>query len=230
MILPNLSFLLTAALAPIVTASPAPISCRAPAPVRTDYFFRFIGGTTILNEQRLRGNISFDFLSPGALNPPFNPADHFSRLSTNASVPSNKAVLTVVPTNPHPPPVPGYYGLSGKEGIADAFRLVYTYRVDDEGATFKYKEWELKKSKASPGKVLLRYSGDAAGEWRWIARREKVFDGGLNKEFDKWVPWYVRPSAANVKVLEAWEYKAVDLELEVAKGNVNSGAPGGVEE
>lgn len=209
---------------PLTSAAPAP-----PAATRTDYFFRYVGGSSLLDNQRLRGNISFDFFSPGAVNPPFNPADHFNRISTNASVPSNKAILNVVPTNPHPPPVPGYYGLSDKEGIKDAFRLIATYHPDTEGTGFKYTKWELKQSKCS-GKVLLRYSGDVDGEWRWIARREKVFDGNLGKELDKWVPWYVRPSAANAKVLGDWDYKMVDLELEVAKGNVNSGAPGGVEE
>jgi hypothetical protein len=66
----------------------------------------------------------------------------YLRLSTNASSCSPAAVLTVVPTHPHPPPVPGYYGLSGKEGVPDALRLVYTYRVaEDYGAAFKYTEW-----------------------------------------------------------------------------------------
>ncbi|KAK4210636.1 hypothetical protein QBC37DRAFT_29776 [Rhypophila decipiens] len=224
MMVPSLTFL--TALLPFTAAA----VCAAPAPKYTDFFFRFNGGTSIINDQRLRGNNSFEFFSPGAVNPPFNPSDHFNRASTNSSVPSKKAILFVVPTNPHPPPVPGYYGLSDKEGIPDAYRLLASYRPEDEGAGYKYKEWELVKSKAS-GKVLLRYSGDTANEWRWIARREKVSDGPTGeKTMDKWVPWYVKPSGANVKVLETWDYRAVELELEVTKCGVNSGAPGGVDQ
>ena len=201
-------------LLPFAKAAVAP---APPAATRTDYFFRYVGGGALLDQQRLRGNISFDFFSPGAVNPPFNPADHFNRVSTNASVPSDEAILNVVPTHPHPPPVPGYYGLSDKEGIKDALRLIATYHPDTEGAGFQYTGWELRESNGPSGKVLLRYSGDADGEWRWIARREKVFDGALDKELDKWVPWYVRPSAANAQVLGDWEYERVDLELEVVK-------------
>ncbi|KAK5659979.1 hypothetical protein OQA88_13444 [Cercophora sp. LCS_1] len=197
---------------------------------RTNYFFRFIGGTTILDNQRLRGNVSVDsVVSPGAVQPPFSPADHFLRLATNAIVPSANAILSVVPTHPHPPPVPGYYGLSDKEGIKDAYRLIYSYRLDDEGPGFQYKGWELRKAKES-GKVLLRYSWDFDGEWRWTAKRERVFDGSMTKEINKRVPYYVRPSARNVKILELWDYRVVDLELEETKGEVNPGAPGGVKE
>lgn len=125
--------------------------------------------------------------------------------------------------------MPGYYGLSDKEGVKDAYRLVRSYRLDDEGPGFQYKGWELRKARSS-GKVLLRYSGDVDGEWRWIARRERVYDGNLDKEIDRWVPYYVRPSAGNVKIMGSWDYRAVDVELEEAKGEVNSGAPGGVKE
>jgi len=169
--------LLLAALIPFATTQ------REAAP-RTDYFFRFVGGATILDGQRLRGNSSIEFVSPSAVNPPFNPADHFRRISINASVPSTGAILSVVPTHPHPPPVPGYYGLSDQEGVQDAYRLISTYRLDDEGSGFKYTEWELRRAKGS-GKVLLRYGGDGDGEWRWIARREKVYDGYMEKEIDK---------------------------------------------
>jgi hypothetical protein len=210
------------------------LTSAQPADPRTDYFFRFLGGSPTLHNQRLRDNTSATFISsPGAVRPPFNPADHFRRLASNASVPSSGAILTVVPTHPHPPPVPGYYGLSDAEGVRDAYRLISTYRVGDEGAGFKYTGWELRRQKGS-GKVLLRYGGDADGEWRWIAVREgvPVFDenGEVEREGDKWVPWWVRPSGENAAVLAGWEYEVVDLELEVTRGSVNSGAPGGVEE
>jgi hypothetical protein len=200
---------------------------------RTDYFFRFLGGSPTLHNQRLRTNTSSTFISsPGAVIPPFDPGDHFRRLSSNASVPSSNAILTVVPTHPHPPPVPGYYGLSDAEGVKDAYRLISTYRVGDEGPGFKYTGWELRRQKGS-GKVLLRYSGDVDGEWRWIAVREGVpvfGENGVEREGEKWVPWWVRPSGENARVLAGWEYEVVDLELEVTVGAVNSGAPGGVEE
>jgi len=200
----------------------------ARAQSRTDYFFRFIGGNAITDGQRLRGNNSMRYNSPGATRSPFNPSDHFKRISTDASVPSASAVLNVVPTNPHPPPVPGYYGLSDHDGVEDAYRLVSTYRLDDEGPGFKYRAWELRKSEG--GKVLLRYSGDVDGEWRWIAVRETVSDSFEGKGLDKWVPWYVKPSSANVAALSQWDYRVVDLELVETRGAVNSGAPGGVEE
>lgn len=106
----------------------------------------------------------------------------------------------VVPTHPKPPPVPGYYGLSNLQGIKDAYGLVSTYRLDDEGPDFNYKAWELRKS-ASNGKLLLRYSGDPSGEWRWLAVRETVYDGYQDEDQDKWVPWYVKPSTVNDEVL-----------------------------
>ncbi|KAK4157662.1 hypothetical protein C8A00DRAFT_39945 [Chaetomidium leptoderma] len=198
---------------------------------RTDYFFRFSGGNAVITGQRLRSNNSIDFYSPGVTPPPQNPADHFMRLSVNTTTSSCSApppsVLQVVPTNPHPPPVPGYYGLSDREGVPDAYRLVYTYRLDDEGAGFQYTQWQLRK-KARGGRVLLRYAGgNKEGEWRWIAVREKV---GTGSDLEKWVPWYVKETPANAATFAAWEFDDVELELVEAKGPVNSGAPGGVEE
>ncbi|KAK4032575.1 hypothetical protein C8A01DRAFT_20350 [Parachaetomium inaequale] len=194
---------------------------------QTDYFFRFAGGNAIINGQRLRGNNSISYYSPGVTRPPYNPDDHFMRLSTNASACSPAAVLTVVPTHPHPPPVPGYYGLSDKEGVPDAYRLVYTYRVaEDYGAGFRYTEWQLRRT-GEAGRVLLRYPVAGGGEWKWIAVRE--MSGGAG-DVEKWVPWYVKRSAANAAKLAEWDFESVDLELVQAKGGVNSQAPGGVDE
>jgi len=193
--------------------------------LQTDYFFRYAGGNAIIDHQRLRSNNSIDYYSPGVTRPPYNPDDHFMRLTTNATACSPAAVLVVVPTHPHPPPVPGYYGLSDREGVPDAYRLVYTYRLDDEGPGFKYTEWALRRT-AEKDTVLLRYAGGGkeGGGWRWIAVREKSGD------FEKWVPWYVKRSAANAAKLKTWDIENVDLELVQAKGGVNSGAPGGVDE
>ncbi|KAL2135135.1 hypothetical protein VTI74DRAFT_9728 [Chaetomium olivicolor] len=163
------------------------ILCVTAAQARTDYFFRFSGGNDVINGQRLRSNNSIDFYSPGVTRPPYNPEDHFMRASTNATACSPAAVLIVIPTHPHPPPVPGHYGLSDREGVPDAYRLVYTYRPDDEGRGFKYTEWQLRRTNEA-GRVLLRYAGGKEGEWRWIAVKEKSGAG----EVDKWVPWYVK--------------------------------------
>lgn len=226
-----------------------------------NYFFRYIGGNTITHAQRLRHKLSERaspeaqlFYSPGVTAPPHSDHDHFMRIYSNASVPTVQtptlgAILTVVPTKPHPPPVPGYCGLSVLDGIPDAYRLVYTYRIAEEGPGFMYRAWEFRRSsptsplpslnQTSPqpsppngtergeeGAILLRYAPDPSSEWRWLAVKEKTYDEGM----DKWSPWWVKPSAANVAILQKWEYLAVDLELVVATGEVNSGAPGGVDE
>ncbi|KAK3297840.1 uncharacterized protein B0H64DRAFT_393207 [Chaetomium fimeti] len=199
---------------------------QAQAAQRTDYFFRFAGGNDIIDGQRLRSNNSIDFYSPGVTQPPYNPQDHFMRLSTNATACTPSAILTVVPTKPHPPPVPGYYGLSDLEGVPDAYRLVYTYRLDDAGAGFKYTEWQLART-GEAGRVLLRYAGGGdGGEWAWIARRETSAPGDV----EKWVPWYVKRSEANAETLGTWDIEDADLELVEAKGPVNSEAPGGIQE
>ncbi|KAL2195973.1 hypothetical protein P885DRAFT_78901 [Corynascus similis CBS 632.67] len=206
----------------------------AAAQADKDYFFRYKGGNDILDHQRLRSNISIQYASPGVTLPPYNPADHFLRLTTNATACSPAAVLIRVPTNPHPPPVAGYYGLSDREGVPDAFRLIYSYRLDEEGPGFRYTGWKLQRpgrgDSGEPGTLLLRYPIAAAGEkgrkkgWKWIAVKER------NGDYDKWVPWYVKPSRANAAKLASWDYENVDLELVEAKGPVDSNAPGGVRE
>lgn len=189
----------------------------------TDYFFRFIGGNDVTNNERLRLNNSIPYFSPGVTAAPHDPADHFSRIYVNETGPATGVFLYVVPTNPHPPPVPGYYALSGADGVPDAYRLVQTYGPDAPGTSFYYRDWDLVSS--DNGKVLLRYGGDPYSERRWIAVRETSTTG-----VDRWVPWWVRPTAGNMANLTTWDYEIADLELVVATGNVNSGAPGGVEE
>ncbi|KAL2257503.1 hypothetical protein VTK26DRAFT_93 [Humicola hyalothermophila] len=199
--------LIIAALASVVAATQS-----------TDYFFRYIGGNDVTEGERLRGNISYPYFSPGVTAAPHNPEDHFNRIQIDASTPS---IFYVVPTKPHPPPVPGYYGLSNAEGVSDAYRLVYSYRPDDEGDGFLYLDW--KKRRGCDGKLLLRYSGDMYKGWQWLAVKETTSVG-----VDKWVPWYVRPTEANKGNLTEWEYVEVDIELVEATGPVNSNAPGGV--
>ncbi|KXX78187.1 Band 3 anion exchange protein [Madurella mycetomatis] len=183
-----------------------------------DYFFRYVGGNAVTDGERLRGNISYPYFSPGVTPAPHNPADHFKRIYINATAPS---VLYVVATNPHPPPVPGYYGLSNSEGISDAYRLVHSFGPEREGEGFRYLGWEVRRT--SDGRALLRYAGDEDNEWRWIAVKETT-----NAGVDKWVPWYVKPTAANMANLTSWDYDIVDLELVEATGPVSSNAPGGV--
>ncbi|KAL2160177.1 hypothetical protein VTH06DRAFT_1833 [Thermothelomyces fergusii] len=201
----------------------------------TDYFFRYLGGNEIIDHQRLRGNNSIQHFSPGVTLPPYNPQDHFLRIYPNTTeAPTAPPALELlrVPTQPHPPPVPGYYGLSDAERVPDAYRLVYSYRPDDEGPGFAYRGWRLRPAPPAGGDpAVLRpeypaIDGGAAARgrrrWRWIAVRER------EGEFDRWVPWYVRPSAANRAVLATWDYVNVVLELVEAKGPVDSTAPGGV--
>ncbi|KAL2175360.1 uncharacterized protein P884DRAFT_286686 [Thermothelomyces heterothallicus CBS 202.75] len=205
----------------------------AAAQAEKDYFFRYSGGNDIIDHQRLRSNISIQHTSPGVTLPPYNPKDHFMRLYPNATAHPPAVALVIVPTNPHPPP-----------GVPDAYRLVYSYRPDEEGPGFKYAGWRLRPAGpgSEPGTLRLRYrigegratAGEGEeeaegkgghGKWRWIAVKEK--DDG---DYDKWVPWYVRRCAANGAVLATWDYVNVDLELVEAKGAVNSSAPGGVNE
>lgn len=213
---------LLTALTTAATAAPAPF---------TDFFLRYLDGNAITSGQTLRTNTSnLDFLSPGATPPPHNPADHFARLSINGtSRCSPRTTLLVVPTNPHPPPVPGYYGLTDREaGIpdGDAYRLVYTYRLHEQGDDFRYTEWAPKKIPVEEREIplvwyLLRYNGMSEDEWRWLAVKEATPAG-----VEKWVPYYVRRGVE----LEGRETVEVDLRMEATTGPVNSGAPGGVGE
>ena len=189
----------------------------------TDYFFRFVGGNCVTNAQRLRMNNSIPFLSPGVTAAPHDPADHFARIYNNETLPQTGALLYVVPTNPHPPPVPGYYALDGQEGVPDAYRLVLTYNADGAGSSFQYQDWVLRHT--ADGRTLLRYGDDVDGEWRWIAKREVSTTG-----VERWIPFWVRPTAGNIANLTSWEYDVADLELEVTTAPVNSNAPGGVQE
>ncbi|KAK4222771.1 hypothetical protein QBC38DRAFT_489075 [Podospora fimiseda] len=193
-----------------------------PLATATDYFFSFTSGNAITNSQRLRFNNSIPISSPGASAAPHNPADHFSRIYVNGSAPLTQATLYVVPTNPHPPPVPGYYALSGQEKVPDAWRLIQSYRPQDFApGEFRFDDWTLKD--AGGNRTLLRYGTDDLGEWRWIAVREVS-----NLGVERWVPWWVKPTEGNLGNLTNWEYVVVELELVVAKGPVNSLAPGGI--
>ncbi|KAK0713668.1 hypothetical protein B0T26DRAFT_677977 [Lasiosphaeria miniovina] len=186
----------------------------------TDYFFRFVGGNAVTHGQRLRLNNSIPLISPGVTAAPYNDADHFSRISVVDASPST---LFVVPTNPHPPPVPGYYGLSGAEGVPDTFRLLQSYHPADEPAPFLYQAWELVTK--CDGSALLRYANDPYDERRWVAVKETTQAGVV-----RWVPWWIKPTAENFATLAAWDLEVADLELVVATGPVASNAPGGVVE
>jgi hypothetical protein len=181
----------------------------------TDYFFRFIGGNPTIHNQRLRLNNS---ITLGVTEAPYNPSDHFSRLRIAHD--NTDTMLTIVPTNPHPPPIPGYYVLDGSEDVEDAERLIMSYRVS-EGNKYRYTKWEVKEDEK--GRKFLRYNGE--NEKRWIAKQETTYDG-----IKRWVLYWVRPTKGNMRIFSTWEYNVVHLELVKAKGPVNSSAPGGVTE
>ncbi|KAK4653330.1 hypothetical protein QC762_512340 [Podospora pseudocomata] len=186
-----------------------------------DYFFHYVAGNSVINGQRLRGNFSIPYVSPGVSHAPYNPSDHFNRIHLNTSLTSTAPkVLLVVPTNPHPPPVPGYYGLSNAEGFDSAYRLVYSYRPEEAGNGFVYRNWRTNGN-------LLRFDIGGASDdgYRWIAVWEVTQAGN-----ERWVPWWVKPTVANFATLEGWEYDIAELELVEATGPVNSLAPGGVQE
>lgn len=217
----------------LLATAAAAAQAAVAAPTTTtskDYFFRYVGGNDVTSGQRLRTNTSasLDFLSPGVPEPPQNPDDHFMRIHANTTRCSPRTVLYVVPTHPHPPPVPGYYGLTDREGSGaptDGYRLVYTYRLEEQGPGFKYTEWALRGAKEGGGAKALRYAGLSDSEWSWIAVKEETLGGA-----DTWVPFLVKKSEANAAELAEMEFVDVDLVLTVANGPVNSNAPGGVEE
>ncbi|KAK4103380.1 hypothetical protein N658DRAFT_494716 [Parathielavia hyrcaniae] len=206
-----------------------PLASLWPSLAAADYFFRLSGSTKFpaINNQRLRNNAS---TTPGVTLAPYNPDDHFSRAAV-ANPDDPYTPLFVVPTNPHPPPVPGYYGLTSRDvDVPDALRLVYTYRPDDEaaeGRQFYYEEWKLQRAmgRCGPnGKLMLSYRPVTGGQWRWFAVKETNMLG-----FEKWVPWYIKRSPSNEAIMATWEYDTVEIDM-VEAGPVNSEAPGGVEE
>lgn len=144
----------------------------------TDYFLRFtptsLTPSTVppwLTLTRLRTNAT---ISPTLPAPPYNPADHFARF-TPSSPADPYTPLVVVATNPHPPPVPGYLGLSDKDGVSEAYRAVESWRVEEEGPGFVYKEWqvvEVKGGRCKPGRTVLRYKPVGGGAWGWFAVKE----------------------------------------------------------
>jgi hypothetical protein len=179
-----------------------------------DYFVQFTGGNPTIHGQRMRFNVT---MSPGVSEPPYNPDDHFSRITLNG------IQLVIVPTHPHPPPVPGYYALSGNDNIDGAYKLVQTYRPEEEGTVNLYEEWNVQQK--GDGHLSLRYGDSCNSESHWIAVQETTGQG-----VRRWVPWWVKPTAGNMAALAEWDYEIVDVELVEARGPVNSEAPGGVEE
>ncbi|KAL1838286.1 hypothetical protein VTJ49DRAFT_2826 [Mycothermus thermophilus] len=196
-----------------------------------DFFFRFIGAGPIASDRLRTNTSSLDFISPGWTAPPHNDADHFARLYPDGpATKCARTTLLVVPTHPHPPPVPGYYGLTDREGIfpaGDAYRLVYTYRLEEQGPGFKYTAWWFRKTQGEGDtftRALLRYAGLPEKDWKWVAVKTETPAG-----VEKWVPYLVKKTVtswpAGLEVVDG-----VDVEVERATGPVNSGAPGGVEE
>jgi hypothetical protein len=152
------------------------------AAAETEYFFRFTqsGKWPAINNQRLRSNGSD---VPGVTAAPYNPEDHFNRVAwVNPQDPYTP--LQVVPTNPHPPPVPGYYGLSDRDGVPDALRLIYTYRPEEQGRFFYYQEFHVSrvpgKCQPNSGKLVVRYRPTTGWQWRWFVVKEKT-PAGLDK-------------------------------------------------
>lgn len=186
----------------------------------TDFFFRYIGGDSTLSGERLRRNNTWEYTSPGVTAAPRDPADHFARVKTDPS--TKPSTIYFVATVPQPLPGYGYYGLSGAEGVADAYRLKYSFYLPGE-KDFRHDGWDLRPTPANT--LQLRYTGLTDSEWVWLAVKEVTPLG-----VDKWVPWYVKPSLANLAKLAEWDYQLVDLELVVAAGDIDSSAPGGVEE
>ncbi|KAL2116512.1 hypothetical protein VTJ04DRAFT_8680 [Mycothermus thermophilus] len=223
---------LLALLTAVTTALAAPTLSTRDGDLQHDFFLRFIGAGPIASDRLRLNTTNLDFISPGWTNPPHNPDDHFARLFPDGpATKCARTTLLVVPTHPHPPPVPGYYGLTDREGIfpaGEAYRLVYTYRLEEQGPDFKYTFWWFRKPEKQQSDVvtraLLRYAGLPDSKWRWVAIKE-VTPAGV----DKWVPYLVK------KTITTWPeglevVDGVDLEVERTTGPVNSGAPGGVEE
>jgi hypothetical protein len=132
---------------------------------------------------------------------PYNPEDHFARMKPDNST-SFRHILYVVPTHPHPPPVPGYYWLS---------------RLDDSHidetwnpmADYRYTDWTFIELRNFPGTILLRYAtGPGNG---WVAVQEKSETGIV-----RWVPHWV-----DVEDAPAGS-KKIDVEVVEATPGVNS--------
>jgi hypothetical protein len=147
-----------------------------------EHFFRITRSTKFpsLNNERLRTNGSD---SPGLTLAPHNPSDHFARVAVDNPAERVWTALLVVPTNPHPPPVKGYYGLSTRDNVSDAYRFVYTYHPEDEGQWFEYKDFVLQHvqlSRCTPPKWLLSYRPTTGAPWRWFVVKEKT-PAGVDK-------------------------------------------------
>ncbi|KAL2265290.1 hypothetical protein VTJ83DRAFT_6390 [Remersonia thermophila] len=213
-------------------AAPAPAQSHdARQTLQRDFFFRYVGAGVIPSD-RLRTNTSnLDFISPGWTLPPHSDGDHFARAYPDGpGTRCARTTLVVVPTHPHPGPVPGYYGLTDREGVfpaGEAYRLVYTYRLAEQGPGFKHTAWWYRRTQGAGDtftRARLRYAGLPEASWRWVAVKTATPAG-----VEKWVPYLVK------KTVTAWPaglevVDGVDLEIERATGPVNSNAPGGVQE
>ena len=199
------------------------LAIALPTTVLADHFFRYVGGNTVINEERLRFSSSSSRQYPGVAPAPHSPADHFSRIYINdLSYPGNSNVnkiLQGVETYEPAPPVSSFYGLSPEDGVDSAYRLKRSFDVSSEGDDFLSLKWETVET--ANGKQLLRYLNDEHGEWRWIAVREPASG--------EWAPWWIKPTAANLGNLTTWDYDVVDIEV-VEAGPRNSTAPRGVNE
>lgn len=175
----------------------------------TDYFLRFVGGNTVINGQLLRLNTSTQ-ASPGVSEPPYNPADHYSRFSDSVA-----GELRVVPTNPHPPPVPGFLALSEDESVQGALRLIETWHPETEGV--QVSGWRIQRPRCG-GSSLLRFGEGSQN--RWIAVQEVTTQG-----VTRWVPWWVTGDVQGL----GDSHEVADIEVIWAKCPVNSNMPGGTE-
>ncbi|PKS11266.1 hypothetical protein jhhlp_003028 [Lomentospora prolificans] len=176
----------------------------------SDYFLRFVGGNTVIDGQLLRLNNSSPNISPGVSEPPYNPADHYTRFSD-----STAGELHVVATNPHPPPVTGYLALSEDDTVEGALRLIETWQPTSEGV--QTSGWRILRK--CDGTALLRFG--EGNDNKWIAVQEQTPQG-----FTRWVPWWVTGDVQGLG--DALD--VVDVEVVETNCPVNSNAPGGVED
>lgn len=176
-----------------------------------DYFLAFIGGDTAIDGQLFRLNNSSPIISPGVSEPPYNPADHYTRFSD-----SEAGKLRVIPTNPHPGPVSGYLALAEDENVQGALRLVETWQPNSEGV--QASGWKIKRQ--CDGTSLLRFG--SSRDNRWIAVEEQTAQGGK-----RWIPWWV---TGDIVGLDEESYAVADVSVLVTTCPVNSNAAGGVED
>jgi hypothetical protein len=182
----------------------------------SSFWLRVVGGNELVDNKLLRNNNTY---SLGVSLPPYNPSDHFSRL-TIFSAPdiSSAPNITVVPTNPHPGPIAGHLALNGtapSSSTSFKFKLFETWHPDTEPGEIHLDNWSS--TQDDGGKTWLRYDGQGeglGGQGRWVAiKGETPF---YRQEF--WSPWWVGPDAD----LAGEEWVEVDVEVVAAQDGVNS--------